>query len=44
MQWSRGKATYSGSRTMDKEAIWFSPSCERPAASGQASLFEEDAA
>ena len=28
-QWSRGRHTYSGSKTTDNEAIWFSPACER---------------
>lgn len=26
-EWSRGKYTYSGNKTTDREAIWFSPAC-----------------
>jgi DNA adenine methylase len=27
MQWDRGRLTYSGGQTTDKECIWFSPAC-----------------
>ena len=26
-RWSRGRATYSGTKTTDSEALWFSPAC-----------------
>ena len=38
LRWSRGRLTYSGGKTTDDEAIWFSPSCAN-GPSGQASLF-----
>lgn len=28
MRWSRGKFTYGGRKTTNKECIWFSPGCE----------------
>lgn len=27
VQWDRGRLTYSGSKTTDKECIWYSPAC-----------------
>jgi hypothetical protein len=27
LQWSRGKHTYAGNKTTDKECLWFSPAC-----------------
>lgn len=27
VNWSRGKATYSGTKTTDEEAVWYSPAC-----------------
>ncbi len=27
VQWSRGRATYGGGNTTDKECVWFSPAC-----------------
>ena len=30
VQWDRGKATYSGSKTTDQECIWYSPGCIAP--------------
>ena len=38
VEWSRGRLTYSGSRTTDKECIWYSPAC-LPATLTQARLF-----
>lgn len=35
VKWSRGKATYSGVKTKDKEAIWFSPECDPVTKSGE---------
>ena len=29
-EWSRGRLTYNGGKTTDKECIWFSPACEQP--------------
>ncbi len=34
LRWSRGKHTYGGSGTTDKEAIWFSPACIDPTKQG----------
>jgi 16S rRNA G966 N2-methylase RsmD len=39
LEWSREKATYSGSKTTDEECIWFSPACLRPEADRQIPLF-----
>jgi hypothetical protein len=27
VEWSRGRLTYSGSKTTDKECVWYSPAC-----------------
>lgn len=40
VRWKRPRLTYSGAKTTDKEAIWFSPACLRPS-EGQISLFRE---
>ncbi len=40
VQWDRGRLTYGGSGTTDKEAIWFSPACLR-VEKRQQSLFGE---
>jgi len=40
VQWDRGRLTYSGAKTTDKEALWFSPACLKPSAlRAQPSLF-----
>lgn len=31
LEWSRGRLTYGGGGTKDEEAIWFSPTCIKPA-------------
>jgi hypothetical protein len=31
MSWDRGRLTYSGKKTTDKECVWFSPVCAKPA-------------
>jgi hypothetical protein len=38
MQWSRGRATYSGSKTTALECVWYSPACLRPKRVGQEML------
>lgn len=38
-EWSRGRATYGGAGTTDKEAIWFSPACLPYAEPKQIDLF-----
>jgi DNA adenine methylase len=30
VEWSRGRLTYSGGKTTDLEAVWFSPACIEP--------------
>ena len=40
VRWSRGRLTYSGKKTTDLEAIWFSAACEQ--ASGQTGLFDPE--
>lgn len=40
VDWSRGRLTYSGGETTDKECIWYSPAC-LPAKPRQAGLFDE---
>ena len=27
IEWSRGRLTYSGAKTTDKECVWYSPAC-----------------
>jgi len=39
VQWSRGRLTYAGGQTTDKECIWFSPAC-LPRTDQQRSLFD----
>lgn len=39
VEWSRGRLTYSGSKTTDKECVWYSPSCF-PAVKDQPDMFE----
>ena len=41
-QWSRGRRTYSGTKTTDLEAIWFSPGCLPEVEERQVSLFGLD--
>lgn len=43
VQWDRGRLTYAGSKTTDKECIWYSPAC-LPVEIPQADLFGSDAA
>jgi DNA adenine methylase len=31
IEWSRGRLTYSGSKTTDEECVWYSPPCEKVA-------------
>jgi DNA adenine methylase len=30
IEWSRGKLTYAGGKTTDKECVWYSPACVQP--------------
>jgi hypothetical protein len=30
VEWSRGRLTYAGSKTTDKECVWYSPACIVP--------------
>jgi hypothetical protein len=39
VEWSRGRLTYSGSKTTDRECVWYSPACVKP----EPSLFDYDA-
>ncbi len=39
LQWDRGRLTYSGGSTTDKEALWFSPACLSATQPRQQSLF-----
>lgn len=39
VQWSRGRLTYSGSKTPDNECIWYSPAC-LPTIKSQTSIFD----
>jgi hypothetical protein len=43
VEWSRGRLTYSGSKTTDQECVWYSPACI-PATVNQPSLFDTEAA
>ena len=38
LEWSRGRLTYGGAKTIDAECLWFSPACE-PERVTQPSLF-----
>jgi len=41
VNWSRGRLTYSGGKTTELEAVWFSPACLRPVETPQGDLFAE---
>ena len=43
VDWSRGRLTYGGKQTADKECVWYSPAC-LPAETQQISLFPTEAA
>ncbi len=43
VDWSRGRLTYGGKQTTDKECVWYSPAC-LPAETRQISLFPTEAA
>jgi hypothetical protein len=30
VEWSRGRLTYNGKKTTDKECVWYSPACRKP--------------
>jgi len=39
VEWSRGRLTYGGAKTTDKECIWYSPACHGAEQHPQAELF-----
>jgi hypothetical protein len=39
VEWSRGRLTYGGAKTTDKECIWYSPACHGAKQHPQAELF-----
>ena len=39
VEWSRGRLTYGGAKTTDKECIWYSPACLTAETHPQAELF-----
>ena len=41
MPWERKRLTYGGAGTKDAECIWFSPTCHKPKATAQQTLFGE---
>jgi len=42
VEWSRGRFTYSGGKTTDRECVWYSPACLPRECAGLFNLFSEE--